>query len=122
MKVWKWRNVSSVQITRLQLQWGHTGEGVEMAWIAARWSCAMELQWGHTGEGVEMLAKHGHVDPAHLLQWGHTGEGVEIRLRRGGTGRGAGCFNGATPVKVWKSRRAVRVAHVHDLASMGPHR
>ena len=36
------------------------------------------LQWGHTGEGVELGSAMEGVVTKAMLQWGHTGEGVEM--------------------------------------------
>jgi len=38
------------------LQWGHAGEGVEIAPSPPAEHTTFQLQWCHAGEGVEMTA------------------------------------------------------------------
>jgi len=55
------------------------------------------------------------------LQWSHADEGVEDRQLERLTSRLL-CFNGATPMKAWKTLREQGVRRAQGHASMEPRR
>jgi len=69
----------------------------------------VKLQWSHADEGVEdmRMTKRSFVRRA-MLQWSHADEGVEDGRRTGFADRPVAGFNGATPMKAWKTNSAHR--------------
>ncbi len=77
------------------------------------------LQWGHPCEGMENSTSAAAARENSQLQWGHPCEGMENEAEEKGAGKAQESFNGAIPVKGWKSGSS-GCQVITRRASMGP--
>ena len=106
LRVWK-VPVSNAVLARLPLlQRSHTFEGVEGGEPLGQIALMGLLQRSHTFEGVEGPQENERRHGSSSLQRSHTFEGVEGEVMARVVASDGVCFNGATPLRVWKEKRA----------------